>query len=1598
MDRGYVTSAAQRSNIPAYTSNLGGQRKSMDEPDTCRICRGEGTDTDELFYPCKCSGSIKFVHQGCLMQWLSHSQKKYCELCKTPFRFTKLYDPNMPEELPMRVFLRKLMVYGSRYLVTWMRFVLVAFVWLGWLPWSMRAVWRGLFWLADGRWPGSFDVSQQNTTMAPDDTLNSLAATGTSPATSTLASNSLPAPTSVESIAMAIPHLLSPVSSMLNFSAGEPLIYSVVKSVFSSSFVTSSNTSSASDSGPGNTAVSLRRLRRPSWLSDIAFLNTLTPYPTVNNIVIDTLEGQLITLLVVVSFIIVFLIREWVIQQQPGLNIAEDEREAAIRLMAEEPANRRDQHPPRPAEEQDPMRDALPQEPEPGPVDEVQGAAGFQTPIFGPRQSTEFHVPDFGAPLYPLDREPTRNSTSEEANRAEGSLDTLRAYMDAADTQLQEPSILSDPSPTEWELFRGDGGLLSPSSSTTGHSEEKGKQKLDEDQAAEEQAGEISHPLKPTAPLFRLNHGESSSQPFPHSFGSTEHALDTEPKQQAPSSSNGDGFYITRDSDTNLENGARSHSLQAGDKFPDLSDLEPPPTPASWDRTPDDRLGSSDILREPQEEPQANLEILPTANHQHGLAERIADWFWGDIPVATPAQQNEGHDDARVVENVAQEAPFVPVGNRGANFEMAGDVPEVQQVGGPDANEADAVDDADDLEGIMELIGMQGPIFGLLQNGVFSALLISFTVAVGIWLPYLWGKIALVLLTNPIRFFIGVPLSLVSVIADVAADTFIGLFAYTVYLGNFALRLLLAPLGTFAPALQTFSGKNAVTTASLSLMKDSGQRLRRVLVAFLTYNDSDLPLFSVLSHQALRVHQARINAVFRFFYQVGRTVIYDFPLRVLTSADRLSLIFRLLFAAPAKVQQVFQGTKGVLGNLPALFARNVSWSYLRIMTDGNGTIALDPELARWDTKDRTIAIIVGYSFATMIGLAYLRGSAYFNGSNHQQRVNGAVADALRQAGGVLKVILIIGIEMIVFPLYCGILIDIALLPLFETVTVMSRFNFTMESPWTSLFVHWFVGTCYMFHFALFVSMCRKILRTGVLYFIRDPDDPTFHPVRDVLERSIATQLRKIGFSALVYGALVIICLGGVVWGLFFAAKGVLPLHWSSNEPVLEFPVDLLFYNFVVPLAIQSLKPSDSLHQMYDWWFHKCARMLRLSSFLFGDREPDEEGHYTNRTWYEALITRLKTPPVASTTVVEVPEYNKDFIRDGKLVRAPASDQVRIPKGVPVFVEVNENNERVDGEPDREDGLHGRANEMFTKVYIPPSFRTRISLFILLVWLFAAVTGVSATILPLILGRRIMSSFFPEDVRVNDIYAFSVGVCVVGTFAYAILYCRQAICGIKDYIRQYSHTPLRFALEARRLTCHIFRLTYAYSALLLFLPSVLALISEFYILIPLHTYLYDDKVHVIYFVQDWTLGVLYMRMVFNIISWYPTSRLARAFEAVVRDGWLNPDIRLATRALIIPTTTIALFSLFGPLPLGFLLNATIFRQSPPAFHAMVYRYSYPALLMQFLVVLAARRLKHQVGVWRTRIRDDVYLIGERLHNFGERRSKDMSVPRRQVITS
>ncbi|XP_066508785.1 E3 ubiquitin-protein ligase MARCHF8 [Hoplias malabaricus] len=58
---------------------------SDDELEVCRICHCEGDEDCPLITPCRCTGSLRFVHQGCLHQWIKSSDTRCCELCKYDF-------------------------------------------------------------------------------------------------------------------------------------------------------------------------------------------------------------------------------------------------------------------------------------------------------------------------------------------------------------------------------------------------------------------------------------------------------------------------------------------------------------------------------------------------------------------------------------------------------------------------------------------------------------------------------------------------------------------------------------------------------------------------------------------------------------------------------------------------------------------------------------------------------------------------------------------------------------------------------------------------------------------------------------------------------------------------------------------------------------------------------------------------------------------------------------------------------------------------------------------------------------------------------------------------------------------------------------------------------------------------------------------------------------------------------------------------------------------------------------------------------------------------------------------------------------------------
>ena len=125
-----------------------------------------------LLHPCKCTGSIRYVHETCLRAWLDHSNKRRCDLCGVDFvfeastpphhhpptrpprvcappplassaRLTRgspqaVYDASMPRSLPAGTLLRLVARWVLDEAVLLFRYALVVVVWGLVLPLVVR--------------------------------------------------------------------------------------------------------------------------------------------------------------------------------------------------------------------------------------------------------------------------------------------------------------------------------------------------------------------------------------------------------------------------------------------------------------------------------------------------------------------------------------------------------------------------------------------------------------------------------------------------------------------------------------------------------------------------------------------------------------------------------------------------------------------------------------------------------------------------------------------------------------------------------------------------------------------------------------------------------------------------------------------------------------------------------------------------------------------------------------------------------------------------------------------------------------------------------------------------------------------------------------------------------------------------------------------------------------------------------------------------------------------------------------------------------------------------------------------------------------------
>jgi E3 ubiquitin-protein ligase MARCH6 len=76
-------------------------------------------------------------------------------------------------------------------------------------------------------------------------------------------------------------------------------------------------------------------------------------------------------------------------------------------------------------------------------------------------------------------------------------------------------------------------------------------------------------------------------------------------------------------------------------------------------------------------------------------------------------------------------------------------------------------------------------------------------------------------------------------------------------------------------------------------------------------------------------------------------------------------------------------------------------------------------------------------------------------------------------------------------------------------------------PVSSTVLHWLAGMLYVFYSASIILALRNLLRPGVLWFIRNLNDPEFSPINEMLTHPIQKHFRRLVASTVCPGICII---------------------------------------------------------------------------------------------------------------------------------------------------------------------------------------------------------------------------------------------------------------------------------------------------------------------------------------------------------------------------------------------------------------------------------------------------------------------------------------------
>jgi len=204
---------------------------------------------------------------------------------------------------------------------------------------------------------------------------------------------------------------------------------------------------------------------------------------------------------------------------------------------------------------------------------------------------------------------------------------------------------------------------------------------------------------------------------------------------------------------------------------------------------------------------------------------------------------------------------------------------------------------------------------------------------------------------------------------------------------------------------------------------------------------------------------------------------------------------------------------------------------------------------------------------------------------------------------IFKVLLLLLCEGGAFPIFCGIILDLATLDLFGA-TIEQRLTFMRVAPLSFVVLHWLAGLLLMLLLSLLHSVLREVLHYRVLWFLQSPDEVGNPSFNDVLQELAMPHLIDLGASALFYIPLLAVLVWLPVQLNLSICPWIFPLNTSFSDPLSEVPIDLLLFHICAPLTIEYCNPRSALRGALSALLFHVAELWSVTADVFPEDADD----------------------------------------------------------------------------------------------------------------------------------------------------------------------------------------------------------------------------------------------------------------------------------------------------------------------------------------------------------------------------------------------------------